>query len=95
MHHSLNSDFASHLPAAPAVVFAFIRSNVNKQKTIRCMQLGLMRINPRKPLVTLHLAVTNGRLPFLNSKTFISKTLRLDGATLPLCMTGAKNKNDP
>lgn len=57
------------------VLPAFIQSNINKKRTVRC-------INPKKPLVTLLLPLKNGNLPFLNAGSYVGASLRLNGASL-------------
>jgi hypothetical protein len=55
-----------------AVLPAFIQSNVDRRRTVRC-------INPRKSLVTLLLPIKNSNLPFLNSRSYVGASLRLNG----------------
>jgi len=67
-------------PAAAAVLPAFIQSNSNKKRTVRC-------INPKQPLVTLLLPLKNSGLPFLNAGSYVGASLRLNGASSEIPLT--------
>ncbi len=63
---------ALFLAAAPAVIPAFVQSNVDKKATARC-------IDPQKERVVLLLSIKNSNLPFLNAKSYVGSSLRLNG----------------
>ncbi len=76
-HHLTCLAWPPCCPAASAVLPAFIQSNINKKRTVRC-------INPKKPLVTLLLPLKNSNLPFLNAGSYVGASLRLNGAAFEI-----------